>query len=50
MCFAFGFLGENLEILQESKLSFLDMVSQLTFKKLGQLIASCGRTRIDVYS
>ena len=38
------------EILQESKLSFLDMVSQLTFKKLGQLIASCGRTRIDVYS
>ena len=35
MCFTFGFLAENQEILQESKLSFLDMVSKMTFKKLG---------------
>ena len=35
MCFTFGFLGENQEILQQSKLPFLDMVSQLTFKELG---------------
>lgn len=35
MCFTFGFLRENQEILQESKLSFFDMVPKLPFKKLG---------------
>ena len=35
MCFTFDFLAENQEILQESKLSFLDMVFKLTFKKSG---------------